>query len=193
MKLLRRLDETLERLLHWGWRNRRALGLVSALALAGWGVMSAGDEAEPTPAPAAAVAEAAGLGDLFDQLWVDKLPKSSTDTFRMYFFLKRGGEKIGVHLIFHSMTYRTQEFFGYEAKGDTLALKFRDPDVTAKTKIKIAKHSARHFDRKATFAADPQTKGVSYTYYRIKQRAAAEALARYGVDVPALRAQLGAR
>lgn len=192
MKLLSKLDEALEQGLKWAWRNRRVLVVAAGLLLAGWAMTA--DEAAPEPERVAAIAVEASdelLGEeLFGRLWIDKAPQSHKDKFRMYFFLKDDKHPIGVHLTFHSMTYRVQEFFAHDVKGKKIHFHFPDPGVKPSTKVAMKKIDKQHFDMKMVMETDPQAKGVKYSYLRLKERAAQDLLAGYGVSVQAMRAQL---
>jgi hypothetical protein len=64
--------------------------------------------------------------------------------------------------------------------------------VKPTTKVGMKKIDKPHFDMKMVMATDPQAKGVKYSYLRVKEKAAQELLAGYGVSVEALRAQLAA-
>lgn len=180
-KMLRALDELLDRALQWAWRHRRALGALAGLVVAVW-VAAGPDEAEvEDPAPGEAVVEVAGvdlqgkLDKITNHLWVDRLPKNKDQTFRMYFLLnKKDAPKIGVHITFHSMTYRTQEFFTWEAKKKALTLQYFDPEVKAKVGVATLKpiKDKQHVDMKLVLDRDPQVKGVRYGYLRLKQDSA---------------------
>lgn len=195
MSLLEALDDGIERLLQWGWRHRKALAAGLGLLVAAWAV-GGGSEAPPPQDEVQVVASAedAGpdAGELFDRLWVDHIPKNHKDSFRMYFFLK--AHPVGVHLIFHSMTYRTQEFFMHEVKGKEIRFNFPDPGVKPVTKAGFeAVKGDKHFDMKMTLSHDPQAKGVPYSYHRLKKEASRELLAGYGISEAALAAALEAR
>lgn len=193
MNLLTRIDNALEKALQWLWRNRKAVGAALAILVAAYALGGVDEPPAEDPAPSRVVVAAQEeiAGSLLDRLWIDHLPKGHKDSFRMYFFLKR--QPVGVHLIFHSATYRTQEFFRHEIKGKKVSLEFPDPGVRAQTKVRFRRvDSDPHFDMKMTLDRDPQTKGVEYSYFRVKQEAVAEVLAGYGVDAAALRASLAA-
>ncbi len=193
MKLLKTLDELFERLLAWAWKNRQALMAVFALCLAGWALQGEDVEEPKTQQIRDEASEEVGpLGpNLLDRLWVDKIPTSHNDSMRMYFLLgKNKKHPIGVHLIFHTMTYRTQEFFTHKVSGKKVTFNFATPNVKVTTKVKTSKVKHEHFDMKAVFVNDPQTKGASYTYYRLKNQEAKKLLASYGVSADTLRAQL---
>jgi len=194
MSFLARLDSILEKFLQWLWRNRKALGAALAVLVAAYAVGSLGSE--PTPR-GVLVAEASELqetaaGAIFERLWIDHLPKGQKDGFRAYFFLKR--HPVGVHLLFHSATYRTQEFFQHEVKGKKVTFLFPDPGVKATAKVSFQNVSGdHHFDMKMTLDRDPQTKGAEYSYYRLKKAAASSVLAGFGISEASLMAVLESR
>lgn len=194
MKLLSKLDDALEQALKWAWRNRGVLVVAGGLLLAGWALNT--EEVAPEPERVASIEAEAGdellNKELFGRLWIDKAPQSHKDKFRMYFFLNDERHPIGVHLTFHSMTYRVQEFFGHEVRGKKITFNFPDPGVKPSTKVAMKKIDKKHFDMKMVMDTDPQAKGVKYSYIRLKEQAAQELLAGYGVSVEALRAQLAA-
>lgn len=195
MNILTRLDNGLERFLQWMWRHRKALGAALAVLVAAYALGGLDAEEEPGPSPKASailVAEEAPTSALYERLWIDHLPRGHKDSFRMYFFLKR--HPVGVHLLFHSATYRTQEFFQYELKGKQVTFDFPDPGVKPSSKVRFENVKGDpHFDMKVTLERDPQTKGVEYSYFRLKQEAAADLLASYGVSEASLEAALGSR
>ena len=192
MKLLSKLDDALEQALKWAWRNRGVLVVAGGLVLAGWALSD--EDVAPEPERAVAIQSEASdeilKSDLFGHLWIDQVPKSHKDKFRMYFFLDNEEHPIGVHLTFHSMTYRVQEFFGHAIKGKKIHFNFPDPGVKPSSKVAMKKIDREHFDRKMTLETDPQAKGVKYSYLRVREPFARELLAGYGVSSEALRAQL---
>lgn len=194
MKLLSKMDDALEQGLKWAWRNRGAIAVAGGLLLAGWALSA--DDVAPEPEHVAAAEAVASdeilKNDLYGHLWIDHAPKGHKDKFRMYFFLENEKHPIGVHLTFHSMTYRVQEFFGHDVQGKTIHFNFPDPGVKPSTKVAMKAIDKEHFDRKMTLETDPQAKGVKYSYLRIREPFARELLAGYGVSVEALRAQLAA-
>jgi hypothetical protein len=192
MNLLTRIDNALEKFLQWLWRNRKALGAALAVLVAAYAL--GGLDSEPAPE----AGNRAGLGQsqenpagaLYERLWIDHLPKGHKDSFRMYFFLKR--QPVGVHLIFHSSTYRTQEFFQHEIQGKKITFHFPDPGVKPVAKARFEKVTGDvHFDSKMTLDRDPQAKGAEYSYFRLKKEAAARVLSAYGVSEASLMAALG--
>lgn len=189
--LFQTLDDLLERLLRWVFRNGKALSIGLALVFGVWALFATNTEeaTEPEPASLATLSEEIEAKELYGSLWIDKMPKGHKDSYRLYFFLK-GDHPIGVHILFHSMTYRTQEFFMHEVKGRQIALKYPDPGVVAKTKFKIQKVRGKGpFDRKLSLERDPQTKGVAYEYFRVEPEAM-QALQAYGLpSLESLQAQ----
>ncbi len=176
------LDDQAEKALKWLWRHRKLVGAVLAVAVAAWAI-GATDDSEPPPDEArAALVESAGevlgIDQVVNRLWVDRVPKSKDDKVRMYFLLqKKGAHPLGVHITFHSLTWRVQEFFFWKADKNNLELQFFDPEVTAKTcgKLEPVKGD-EHVDMRLTLGNDPQTKGAKYTYFRLKERGAAGSL-----------------
>lgn len=189
MKLARALDDLLEKGLQWAWRHRKILAATLAVLVAAWALemVQGEDPADPPETRAVLSLEAAGPERLVEQLcnrlWVDKAPRGHQDRFHMYFFLRpsatrsqpgpEGPRPIGVHITFHSATWRVQEFFTWEARDGKLALRFYDPKVKTVSPVKLKEFDGKDFDLALELRRDPQAKGTTGRYFRLKERAAA--------------------
>jgi hypothetical protein len=194
MKILKQIDDLMEKALQWAWRHRKALGAGLAVLLAAWALGGREPDASPEARPQQVFSRQGEVlaGALVDRLWIDRLPKGPRDSFRLYFFLRR--HPVGVHVVFHSATYRTQEFFGHQLKGKQITFDFPDPGVKPTSKVRFeAVKKDPHFDMKMTLARDPQSKGMKFSYFRLKKEEAKDLLAGYGVSPRSLAATLEAR
>ena len=102
--------------------------------------------------------------ELYDVLWLDRYPETSSDTFRAYSFTS---DNVGFSIDFHSSFKFTLELFEFKANNSQITFHFPHDARRAQVSYKIEKlkKPTRNFDVSLTVEKDPANQGQTTVYF----------------------------
>ena len=129
--------------------------LVASVAVVGYGMGQLESEAvEVTPQKS----------ELFETLWLDRVPEMMHDSWNGYLFTT---DNVGLNIQAASSFKITIEIFEFQLKKNTLKWHFPHDGSKTKTKISIEKlkKPTKHFDKQLTIENDPKNGGKDKVYF----------------------------
>jgi hypothetical protein len=104
---------------------------------------------------------------LVNRPWLDKIPQTDREKFRLYVFEDDIDGQIGGHVQFESMYKLQIELFTFAVKGSELAVLWMHDQTTTKTQCRIDKipKATDGLDLKLTIQTDPRNRNASSVFY----------------------------
>lgn len=137
--------------------------IVASAAICMYGLSQPQLPDEQPQAPAVAVEDQAAK-DIYDVLWLDKYPETSTDQFKAYSFTS---DNVGLTMDFHSAYKLTLELFEFKASNTEIQYNFPHSGTRAKVPYKVEKlkKPTKYFDTQLTIDNDPANGGKTKVYF----------------------------
>lgn len=111
-----------------------------------------------------APADTENAKELYDALWLDRLPEMASDTFHAYSYTS---DNVGIFMDFHSQYKLTLELFEFKANNSNITFHFPHDSRRAQATYKVEKMKkpTKHFDKQLTVENDPSNGGKTTIYY----------------------------